>query len=199
LELDLERALKDAKDVEDAFKSANDLAEAREKKIQTLEADLAKALKDFEYEKAAKEEMEDAFQDNVSSLEMARESLRDNEKTLDDWRPDIYQKGYDLCRFQVLEGAEVSTLPPVVEPPPGWWGDSRPCLPDQPFIDVGDDSESESSDTDDEELPQTTLPEAPLAVQPLTTVSAIPPSAPPSAGLPYRTPEGHVEDVTPSD
>jgi hypothetical protein len=191
LDLDLERALKSAKDAEAAFKNANELAEAREKRIQTLETDLAKALTDVEYEKAAKEEIEDAFHDNVVNLEMARESLRDNEKTLDDWRPDIYQKGYDLCRFQVLDGADVSTLPTVVEPPPGWWGDSRPCLPDRPFIDVGADTESEDSESDEEEeVPQAIIPEASLEVQPLASEVAIPP-----AGLPYQTPEGHVEDV----
>ena len=187
-----EKAAKDAQEAESALKSANVLAEAREKRINTLEADLEQTQKDLEYERAAREEMEDALQDCVDKLETAKDSLKENEKTLEDWRPDIYQKGYDLCRSQVLGGADASTLPDAVEPPPGWWGDSRSCLPDQPFIDVGADPDSESSESEEEgENSQAAVPEAPVEVIPPRTSSTVNPAA-----LVSQTPEGYVEDVT---
>jgi hypothetical protein len=125
-------------------------------------------------------------------LETAKDSLKENEKTLEDWRPDIYQKGYDLCRGQVLGGADASTLPDVVEPPPGWWGDSRSCLSDQPFVDVSADPDIESSDSaEDEDISQAAIPEASTEVIPPRTSTTINPAA-----LVSQTPEGYVEDVT---
>jgi hypothetical protein len=186
LEQVTEEAAKEAREAEAAVKALNDLAEARERRVKNLERDLEELRKDRDQQVDAKEELEDDLIEIGKKLETVRASLKENEETFHEWRPDIYQKGFDLCRDQVLAGADPNYLPEVVEPPPGWWGDARPCLPDQPFVDIGAKSDSESSDEDDDLAPEETLPEAPIA-------PTLPASTNPA------TPSGFVEDVTQED
>jgi hypothetical protein len=188
LNLVTEKANKDAEEAEAAMKASSDLAEAREQRIKNLENDLEELRKDRDYQVDAKEELEDGLSELADRLEIVRASLKENEETFHEWRPDIYQKSFDLCREQVLAGADPQFLPEVVEPPPGWWGDARPCLPGQPFVDIGATPDSESSDDDDEEVPEEVPTEIPAPI-----VATLPSSANPD------TPSGHVEDLTHAD
>jgi hypothetical protein len=83
-------------DLEGQLTEAVKAAAARETKIETLEVQAGKAVEEAEASRTSKAKLEKSLRLAEVKITKAKESLLENAKLLDRWRPKIYQAGYAL-------------------------------------------------------------------------------------------------------